>query len=367
MVSQLQSDKTIYNFCSGPAMLPAPVMQRAQAEFQDYAGSGVSVMEMSHRSTMIGEIFATAEQNLRDLLTIPDEYAVLFLQGGASLQFSAVPLNLLREGGQADYVLTGVWSEKAFKEAGRFGSVRVAASDQENGYRQVPEADQWHLDPKANYLHITPNETIHGVEFTQWPDAGAVPVVADMSSTLLSRPIDVTKFGLIYAGAQKNIGPAGLTLVIVRRDLLGVPQREIPQLLRYDLQAAQGSMINTPPTFGVYLAGLVFEWLKAEGGVAAMAARNAQKASKLYNFLDASHFYQNPVARQSRSWMNIPFTLTDPSLDKAFLSAAEAQGLLNLAGHRSVGGMRASLYNAMPEAGVEALIAFMTDFAQQHA
>lgn len=347
-------------------MLPRPVMARAQAEFLDYASSGISVMEMSHRSETITGIFAKAEQLLRELLSISDEYAVLFLQGGASLQFSAVPMNLMGENGQADFVLTGVWSEKAYQEAGQFGRVRVAASDKNNGYKSVPDFADWDLDPSADYLHITPNETIHGVEFTDWPNTGEVPVVADLSSTILSRPIDVSRFGVIYAGAQKNIGPAGLTLVIIRRDLLKPPLRTPPKLLRYDLQAAQGSMINTPPTYAVYLASLVFEWLKSEGGVQAMAEKNARKAQLLYEYLDVSDFYENPVASGSRSWMNVPFTLNDTSLEKQFLSAARARGLLNLEGHRSVGGMRASIYNAMPEAGVSALVAFLSDFEKQH-
>lgn len=347
-------------------MLPVPVMKRAQAEFLNYADSGVSVMEMSHRSDTIVKMFADATQSLRDLLAIPDNYEVLFLQGGASLQFSVVPMNLMRAEGQADYVLTGVWSEKAYKEAAQFGHARIAASDADNGYKQVPEAKNWDLNPKADYVHLTPNETIHGVEFSEWPDTGDVPVVADMSSCILSRPIEVSKFGLIYAGAQKNIGPAGLTLVIVRKDLLRAPPRTIPQLLRYDLLAEQASMINTPPTYAVYLAGLVFDWLKAEGGVHVMAERNAHKAKLLYDFLDASDFYDNPVMPQSRSRMNIPFTLKNPALDKAFLAQADEHGLLNLKGHRSVGGMRASIYNAMPEQGIHALIAFMSAFAQQN-
>lgn len=348
-------------------MLPPPVMAKAQSEFLDYQGAGVSVMEMSHRSSVIVEMFASAAQGLRDLLAIPDDYEILFLQGGASLQFSMVPMNLMRAEGSADFLLTGTWSEKAFKEAGQFGQARVIASDAENGYRSVPPAAQWQLNPKADYVHLTPNETIHGVEFTDWPDVGSVPVVADLSSSILSYPLDVSKYGLIYAGAQKNIGPAGLTIVIIRKDLIRVPERTVPKLLRYDLQAAQASMINTPSTFSVYLAALVFDWVKAEGGVQIMAERNARKAQLLYEFLDASDFYHNPVSVGDRSRMNVPFTINNAALEQSFLAEAKARGLLNLEGHRSVGGMRASIYNAMPEAGVLALLDFMKDFAQRNA
>lgn len=348
-------------------MLPPPVMAKAQSEFLDYQGAGVSVMEMSHRSNVIVEMFASAAQGLRDLLAIPDDYEILFLQGGASLQFSMVPMNLMRAEGSADFLLTGTWSEKAFKEAGQFGQARVIASDAENGYRSVPPAAQWQLNTKADYVHLTPNETIHGVEFTDWPDVGSVPVVADLSSSILSYPLDVSKYGLIYAGAQKNIGPAGLTIVIIRKDLIRVPERTVPKLLRYDLQAAQASMINTPSTFSVYLAGLVFDWVKAEGGVQVMAERNARKAQLLYEFLDASDFYHNPVSVGDRSRMNVPFTINNAALEQTFLAEARARGLLNLEGHRSVGGMRASIYNAMPEAGVLSLLDFMKDFAQRNA
>lgn len=365
-MNALANEKTVYNFCSGPAMLPAPVMAKAQTEFLDYQASGISVMEMSHRSSTIVEMFASAAQGLRDLLSISDDYEVLFLQGGASLQFSMIPMNLMRADGQADFLLTGAWSEKAYKEAALYGEARVIASDADNGYRSVPPVSQWQLNPKADYVHLTPNETIHGVEFTDWPDTGAVPVVADLSSSILSYPLDVSQYGLIYAGAQKNIGPAGLTIVIIRKDLIKVPERTVPKLLRYDLQAAQASMINTPSTFSVYLAGLVFDWLKGEGGVQVMAERNACKAQLLYDFLDASDFYDNPVAVENRSRMNVPFTMKDASLEQTFLREAKAQGLLNLEGHRSVGGMRASIYNAMPEAGVIALRDFMNAFAKRY-
>jgi len=357
--------KPVFNFCSGPAMLPPAVLVKAQEELRNYQGSGMSVMEMSHRSETMGQIFSNAETSLRELVGIPDDYAVLFLQGGASLQFSAVPMNLFKKG-VAGYVLTGVWSKKAAKEAKHFGEVTIVATDEVNHFTQVPALSDWKLDASYDYLHLTPNETIHGVEFSDFPDTQGVPVVADMSSTLLSRPIDVERYGLIYAGAQKNIGPAGLTLVIIRKDLLKVSNElAIPSLMRYDEQAKAASMINTPPTFSVYLAGLVFEWLKEQGGLSAMAQHNEHKAQLLYDFLDDSTFYHNPVKKADRSWMNVPFVLRDERLDAPFLKAADEHRLYNLKGHRSVGGMRASLYNAMSLAGVEALIDFLKAFEKQ--
>lgn len=365
-VVQAAREARAFNFCSGPAMLPEPVLQQIQSEFLNYRGLGASVMELSHRSDTLVGLFEEAEHRLRHLLSISSDYAVLFLQGGATLQFSAVPLNLMKVSGQADYLLTGAWSEKAANEAKRFGEVSIVASDAEAGYRNVPALETWRCNPNADYLHVTPNETIHGVEFTFLPDT-TVPVVADMSSTILSRPLDVSRFGLIYAGAQKNVGPVGLTLVIVRRDLLKAPELSLPSLLRYDLQAQQASMVNTPPTFSVYAANLVFQWIEAQGGVEAMGRQNQGKAQKLYAFLDNNDFYHNPVAVNARSWMNIPFVLAEERLNQTFLREAEAARLLNLKGHRSVGGMRASLYNAMPEAGVDALIDFLQDFSQRRA
>jgi phosphoserine aminotransferase len=354
----------LYNFCAGPASLPEPVLATARDEMLDWHGRGLSLMEMSHRSPEVVGVTQRAEATLRELLGLGDDYAVLFLQGGASTQFAAVPLNLLAEGASADYVNTGQWSKKAIAEARRFGRVNVVASAEHSNFSTIPPQESWQTDPAAAYLHYTPNETIGGVEFAWIPDSAA-PLVADMSSTLLSRPLDVSRFGVIYAGAQKNIGPAGLTLVIVRRELLGRAQPLCPTMLDWKTAADNESMYNTPPTFALYLAGLVFEWLKDLGGLAAMEQINRRKAEALYAAIDGSDFYANPVELSSRSLMNIPFTLADPALDKLFLQESEAAGLLNLKGHRSVGGMRASVYNAVSEQAVAALIAFMQDFEQR--
>ena len=355
----------VYNFCAGPAALPQAVLTEAQRELLSWQGKGMSVMEMSHRGLDFMAIATQAEQDLRDLLHIPENYRVLFLQGGTSLQFAQIPMNLLRGKKKADYVLTGMWSAKAATEARRFAEVHVAASDEVYGYRTVPAFDTWELDTQAAYLHYTPNETIHGVEFNYIPEV-SVPLVADFSSSLLSEPLDVSRFGLIYAGAQKNIGPAGLVLVIVREDLLGEVVPGTPTMMDYRVAAEQGSMYNTPPTFSWYLAGLVFRWLKHQGGLSAMAAINQRKAEALYGCIDASGgFYQNPVSKTYRSRMNVPFTLMDTSLEKVFLKDAEQQGLVNLAGHRSVGGMRASIYNAVSSEAVNALVGFMRDFQQR--
>ena len=355
-----------YNFCAGPAALPEAVLQQAQAELLDYQGKGLSVMEMSHRSADYVAIAEQAEQDLRDLMNIPSNYKVLFLQGGASQQFAMIPLNLLRGKTSADYVNTGMWSDKAIKEAKKFCQVNVVASDEANNFRAVPAFESWQVNPQAAYLHYTPNETIHGVQFDFVPQTN-VPLVADYSSIILAEPIDVSKFGLIYAGAQKNIGPAGLVVVIVREDLLGDVVKGTPTMLDYKIHADNASMYNTPSTYAWYLSGLVFKWLKAQGGLSNMAQINHRKAAKLYAAIDNSGgFYSNPVAIANRSMMNVPFALTDASLDKSFLKEAEANHLLNLAGHRSVGGMRASIYNAVPEEGVDALISFMADFAKRH-
>ena len=355
-----------YNFCAGPAALPEAVLQQAQAELLDYQGKGLSVMEMSHRSADYVAIAEQAEQDLRDLMNIPSNYKVLFLQGGASQQFAMIPLNLLRGKTSADYVNTGMWSDKAIKEAKKFCQVNVVASDEANNFRAVPAFESWQVNPQAAYLHYTPNETIHGVQFDFVPPSN-VPLVADYSSIILAEPIDVSKFGLIYAGAQKNIGPAGLVVVIVREDLLGDVVKGTPTMLDYKIHADNASMYNTPSTYAWYLSGLVFKWLKAQGGLSNMAQINHRKAAKLYAAIDNSGgFYSNPVAIANRSMMNVPFALTDASLDKSFLKEAEANHLLNLAGHRSVGGMRASIYNAVPEEGVDALISFMADFAKRH-
>ena len=356
----------IYNFSAGPAMLPEEVLQQAREEMLDWQGSGMSVMEMSHRGKEFMAIAAQAEADLRELLALPAGYKVLFLQGGASSQFAMVPLNLLRGKTSADYVNTGMWSKKAIDEAKRFCTVNVAASGEAAKFTAVPPQKEWKLDPKAAYIHYTPNETIGGVEFGWAPQSGDIPLVADMSSTLLSRPIDVSKFSLIYAGAQKNIGPAGLVVVIVREDLIGQAAKGTPAMFDYKIHADAGSMYNTPPTYAWYLAGLVFQHLKRQGGLKAMAEINKRKAEKLYAAIDGSGFYRNPVEKGSRSWMNVPFTVADEKLEKPFLAEAAKVGLKTLEGHRSVGGMRASIYNAMPEKGVDTLVEFMKDFARRN-
>jgi len=355
-----------FNFSAGPAVLPEEVLQQAREEMLDWQGSGMSVMEMSHRGKQFSSIAQQAEADLRELMAIPGNYKVLFVQGGASSQFAMVPMNLLRGKKTADYLNTGSWSKKAIAEAKRFCEVNVAASSEADKFTNVPTQDAWNLNQGAAYLHYTPNETIQGVEFPFIPESGDAPLVADMSSTILSRPIDVSKFGVIYAGAQKNIGPAGLTVVIVREDLIGEPVAGTPAMFNYSTHADSGSMYNTPPTYAWYVAGLVFKWLKRNGGLEAMAQRNKEKADALYAAIDQSSFYSNPVARDCRSWMNVPFTLADSNLDADFLKQAGATGLLTLKGHRSVGGMRASIYNAMPEEGVTALIEFMADFERRH-
>ncbi len=356
----------IYNFSAGPAMLPEEVLKQAQEEILDWHGSGMSVMEMSHRGKEFMSIAEQAEADLRELMDIPSHYKVLFLQGGASSQFAMVPLNLLRGRKQADYINTGAWSKKAIAEAKRYCDVRIAASTEAESFTRAPAQSELSLDADSAYVHYTPNETIGGVEFPYVPDTGKAPLVADMSSTILSRPVEVDKFGLIYAGAQKNVGPAGLTLVIVREDLIGEALPFTPTMFDYKIQADNDSMYNTPPTYGWYLAGLVFQLLKRLGGLSAMAEINRRKADKLYAAIDGSSFYANPVEPASRSWMNVPFTLADRELDGVFLKEAAAEGLTTLKGHRSVGGMRASIYNAMPEAGVDALVAFMGDFERRH-
>ncbi|NOX21246.1 MAG: 3-phosphoserine/phosphohydroxythreonine transaminase [Nitrospirae bacterium] len=356
----------VYNFSAGPAMLPAEVIEKAASEMADYQGTGMSVMEMSHRSKEFVSIAEKAEADLRELLRVPENYKILFLQGGASSQFAMVPMNLLRGKTTADYINTGYWSKKAIAEARRFCEVNIAATSEDTNFTTIPPRDSWKLNPNAAYVHYTPNETIGGVEFHEVPDVGDVPLVADMSSTILSRPIDVSRFGLIYAGAQKNIGPAGLTIVIVREDLIGETIKNTPTMFDYATHAKANSMYNTPPTYSWYIAGLVFEWIKEKGGLEKMAEINRRKAEKLYNFIDSSDFYNNPVDPKCRSWMNIPFTLANPELDSKFLELAKEAGLVNLKGHRSVGGMRASIYNAMPEEGVDALINFMQEFEKNH-
>jgi phosphoserine aminotransferase len=356
-----------YNFSAGPAMLPEAVLKQAQEELPDWHGAGASIMEMSHRGKEFVSVHAEAEKDARELLGVPDNYKVLFLQGGASAQFAAIPMNLLRGKTKADYIWTGAWGKKAISEAKKYCSVNVAASSESEKFSAIPPLESWSLSQDAAYVHYTPNETIGGVEFHWVPDVGSVPLVADFSSTILSRPIDVSRFGLIYAGAQKNIGPAGVALVIVRDDLIGDVLPITPSIYDYAQQAEADSMLNTPPTYSIYLAGLVFKWVKEQGGLSAMGAINQRKASKLYGAIDGSNFYSNPVERASRSWMNVPFVLANADLDKEFLAGAESAGLTTLKGHRSVGGMRASIYNAMPEAGVDALIDYMTDFEKRKA
>jgi phosphoserine aminotransferase len=355
----------VFNFSAGPAVLPEPVLVQAAAEMLDYGGTGTSVMEMSHRSKAFIDIHARAEADLRELLAIPKNYKVLFMQGGAAGQFGIIPMNLLGGKSGADYIYTGQWAKKAISEAKKFCKVNVAASSEDQNFTYAPPQSQWKLDPNAAYVHYTSNETIGGVEFNWIPDAGNVPLVADASSHILSRPLDVSRFGLIYAGAQKNIGPAGLTIVIVRDDLLGRAMSTTPEVFNYKVQAEADSMINTPPTYAIYIAGLVFTWLKKQGGLAAMEKINIAKSKLVYDYLDQSEFYQSPVNREDRSRMNIPFRLRSETMDDAFLKGAKAAGLLELKGHRSVGGMRASIYNAMPVEGVQALVSFMRDFEKK--
>ncbi len=356
---------TIFNFAAGPAVLPHEVLAQAREELLDWRGTGMSVMEMSHRGKEFMGIAAEAHADLRELMAIPQHYKVLFLQGGATMQFAMVPLNLLRGKLSADYVNTGIWSKKAIDEAKKLCYVNEAASSADKSFSYAPDFARWKLDKQAAYVHYTPNETIGGVEFNWVPDTGKVPLVADMSSNILSRPYDVTQFGLIYAGAQKNIGPAGVTLVIVREDLLGHAPAGLPTMLDYKTHADNDSMYNTPPTYGIYMAGLVFKWLKKNGGVAQMEKTNIAKARLLYDVIDASDgFYTCPVAKADRSRMNVPFKTRDAALDAEFLKQAETHGLLQLKGHKLAGGMRASIYNAMPLAGVQVLADFMGEFAR---
>ena len=356
----------IYNFSAGPAVLPREVLEQASDEMMNWHGCGMSVMEMSHRGKEFGSILETAEADLRMLMAIPDNYRILFLQGGATLQFAQVPLNLLG-GGSADYIVTGDWSKKAYKEAQRYGAIRLVANTEADGFTSFPDWPDLDLDRNAAYLHLCTNETIRGVEvldFNALPQG--VPLVADMSSHILSRPMDVSRFGLIYAGAQKNVGPAGICLVIVREDLLGKVAPGTPTLLDYAIQAENHSMLNTPPTFAIYMAGLVFKWLLRLGGLDAMERINAEKARLLYGLIEGSGFYHNPVQPTHRSRMNVPFTLREPKLDETFIAEAKRHGIVQIKGHKSVGGMRASIYNAMPIEGVQALVQFMLEFERQH-
>jgi phosphoserine aminotransferase len=357
----------VWNFSAGPAALPLAVLERAQRELLDWNGSGASVMEQSHRGKRFIEMAAHAEADLRALLAIPADYAVLFLQGGATQLFAQIPMNLAGEGDCADYIDSGHWSSKAISEAAPYVRANVAASGKADDYLKLPSRDSWQLDPQAAYVHYTPNETIHGVEFHDIPEVGMVPLVADMSSNILSEPLDISRFGLIYAGAQKNIGPSGLVVMIIRRDLLQRGRRPMAKIFRFAEQAANDSMLNTPNTWGWYLAGLTFQWLKEQGGVAVIGERNRAKAALLYQAIDGSDgYYRNPIDPSARSRMNVPFTLHDNALDAAFLKESEAAGLLALKGHKAIGGMRASLYNAVPLEAAHALTAFMQDFATRH-
>jgi phosphoserine aminotransferase len=356
----------VFNFSAGPAALPEPVLRQAAEEMLDWHGCGMSVMEMSHRGPEYMAIHAEAEQLLRELLAVPSGYKVLFLQGGAIGENAIVPMNLLRDRKSADYVNTGEWSKKSIKEAKKYGAVNVAASAEATGFTSIPKQSAWKLDPDAAYVHICSNETIGGVQYHWTPDTGNVPLVADMSSDIMSRPIDVSRYGLVYAGAQKNMGPSGLTVVIVRDDLIGQALPITPSAFDYKQQADADSMLNTPPTYAIYIAGLVFQWLKKQGGLPAIERLNRAKAALLYDYLDATGFYTSPIAKDDRSLMNVPFKLRDEKLDGAFLEGAEARRMLQLKGHRSVGGMRASIYNAMPLEGVQALVAYMKDFEQRH-
>ncbi|WP_422489497.1 3-phosphoserine/phosphohydroxythreonine transaminase [Endozoicomonas sp. ALE010] len=361
-----QLDNRVYNFSAGPAPIPYEVLQQARDEMMNWQDVGASVMEVSHRGKEFLAVAHGAEKDLRDLLMIPDNYKVLFLQGGARGQFAAVPLNLKGDKVFADYVNSGYWAQSAIKEAQRYLDVNIVADGKDRGFNAMPAEDQWRISKDAAYLHYTPNETIGGLEFSFIPESGDVPLVADMSSNILSGPLDVSKFGVIYAGAQKNIGPAGLTVVIVREDLLERGSLMCPAVLDYKLQAGNDSMYNTPPTFAWYLAGLVFKWLKKQGGLAAINALNERKANKLYAQIDGSGFYQNPVDPKWRSRMNVPFTLINPELDATFLAESEQAGFRYLKGHKAVGGMRASIYNAVPEQHVAALIDFMKEFERRY-
>lgn len=357
----------IYNFSAGPAVLPKDVLTQVQAELLDWHGSGMSVMEMSHRGKEFMQIAAEAEADLRELLVIPDNYKVLFLQGGGSAQFGMIPMNLLRGKKTADYLNSGEWSKKAISEAKKYCEVNVVATSADKNFSYAPASSAWKLNPDAAYVHICTNETIGGVEIFETPNTGSVPLVADMSSHILSRPIDVSKYALIYAGSQKNIGPAGLAIVIVREDLIGETITGTPSMYDYKIHADNDSMYNTPPTFAIYVAGLVFKMLKAKGGLVAMEKTNILKAGLLYDYLDSTDFYNCPTALENRSRMNIPFTLKNEALDEEFLKEAKNRGLLQLKGHRSVGGMRASIYNAMPVEGVQTLVDFMKAFEKSHS
>lgn len=356
----------VYNFSAGPSMLPVEVLEKVQKDLLNYEGSGQSVMEMSHRSKEYQKIIDDAEADLRELMHIPDNYKVLFVQGGGTLQFAMVPLNLLRNSKKADYVLTGTWARKAYKEACKYGDIRVIASSEDDKFTWVPKITKEDVREDADYAYITTNNTIYGTKYNYIPETGNVPLVADMSSNILSEEIDVSRFGMIWAGAQKNVGPAGVTIVIVREDLIGFAGAEVPTYLDYKIHADNGSMYNTPPCFSIYVAGEVFKYLKSIGGIAEMERRNREKAQMLYDFIDSSRLFSCPVAKEDRSLMNVVFVTGDAELDKKFIALAKENGMINLSGHRSIGGMRASIYNAMPKEGVAALVDFMRKFEEEN-
>ena len=358
--------KRVFNFSAGPSMLPLNVIENVAENLASYEGCGQSVMEISHRSQEFKKIITEAEADLRELLNIPDNYKVMFIQGGGTLQFSMVPLNLLRKSGKADYILSGSWAKKAYKEAQKFGDIKVIASSEEDSFTYIPEVTKEDFRADADYAYICYNNTIYGTKFPYIPDTGDIPLVADMSSSFLSEPVDVTKYGIIFAGAQKNVGPAGVTIAIVRDDLIGFADEKVPVYLNYKTHAEKDSLYNTPPCFAIYVAGLVFKNLKAMGGVAAMEKRNKAKAAKLYDYIDKSELFNCPVKKEDRSLMNVIFVTGDKELDKKFVEEAKAEGMVNLNGHRSIGGMRASIYNAMPMEGVDKLIAFMKKFEAEN-
>ncbi len=357
----------VYNFSAGPSMLPEEVLKTAAAEMLEYGDSGQSVMEMSHRSKEYDAIIKQVEADLRDIMNIPDEYDVLFLQGGASTQFAMVPLNLMNKNHKADYIITGQWANKAYKEAARYGEARVVASSADKTYSYIPKTTAADFDPEADYVHICMNNTIYGTKYHQLPDTGKVPLVADISSCILSEPIDVTKFGVLYAGAQKNVAPAGVTIVIIRKDLIGNAMDITPTMLNYKTHSENGSMFNTPPCYTIYIAGLVFKWIKKQGGLEEMKKINEKKAKILYDFLDSSKLFKGTVVPEDRSLMNVPFITGNDELDAKFVAEAKKNGFVNIKGHRSVGGMRASIYNAMPIEGVEKLVSFMKKFEEENA
>ena len=359
-------EERVYNFSAGPSMLPLEVLEQAAREMTNCNGSGMSVMEMSHRSADFKAIIETAEKDLREIMNIPDNYKVLFLQGGGHMQFAMVPANLMRNSKKADYIVTGSWAKKAAKEAKKFGDAKVVASSEDKTFTYIPKVSKEEFREDADYVYICANNTIYGSKFPEFPETGDIPLVGDFSSCILSEEVDVSKFGIVWAGAQKNIGPAGVTIVIIREDLIGFAPESTPSMMDYKIMADNDSMYNTPPTYGIYIAGLTFQWIKRQGGVKALYEKNVKKAQMLYDYIDSSKLYTAPVAKEDRSLMNVVFVTGDEAMDKKFVAEAKAQGLVNLGGHRSIGGMRASIYNAMPIEGVEALIDFMKKFEEEN-